>query len=98
MYFQEAEEACLGHLLGHPYVGDVAVIPLPDDYSGEIPMAYVVPSADIAVRVKDPKEAEKVKAEIIKVSVLSVLGELRSKLFIVRRGQQGEVQVAGRRR
>lgn len=69
--FQEAKEARLGHLLGHPYVADVAVIPLPDDYSGEIPMAYVVPSTDVAARVQDPKEAEKVKAEIIKVRVLS---------------------------
>ncbi|KAF4605021.1 hypothetical protein EYR40_003804 [Pleurotus pulmonarius] len=64
--FQVPPAELEGHLLGHPYVADVAVIPLPDDYSGEIPMAYVVPSADIAARVKDPKEAEKVKAEIIK--------------------------------
>ncbi|KAF9502465.1 phenylacetyl-CoA ligase [Pleurotus eryngii] len=64
--FQVPPAELEGHLLGHPYVADVAVIPLLDDYSGEIPMAYVVPSTDVAVRVQDHKEAEKVKAEIIK--------------------------------
>jgi 4-coumarate--CoA ligase len=30
-------------LLGHPKVEDVAVMAIPDDYSGEVPKAYVVP-------------------------------------------------------
>jgi 4-coumarate--CoA ligase len=30
-------------LLGHPKVEDVAVLAVPDDYSGEVPKAYIVP-------------------------------------------------------
>lgn len=32
-------------LLGHPNVEDVAVMSVPDDYTGERPKAYVVPNA-----------------------------------------------------
>lgn len=32
-------------LLGHPKVEDVAVMGMPDDYSGELPKAFVVPKA-----------------------------------------------------
>ena len=32
-------------LLGHPKVEDVAVMGVNDDYSGELPKAYVVPNA-----------------------------------------------------
>ena len=34
-------EACL---LDHPAVADCAVIPVPDDWAGEVPKAYVVKS------------------------------------------------------
>lgn len=33
-------------LLGHPKVSDVAVLGIKDDYSGEIPKAYIVPNGD----------------------------------------------------
>lgn len=65
--FQVAPAELEGHLLGHPDVADVCVIPVPDSYSGEVPLAYVVPSASAAERLKDPKEAEKIKAALIKV-------------------------------
>ncbi|KAF9231000.1 hypothetical protein BU15DRAFT_82929 [Melanogaster broomeanus] len=45
----------------------LASSPVPDDYSGEVPMAFVVLHADVAARVTDkPREAEKVKATIMK--------------------------------
>lgn len=34
-------------LLGHPKVEDVAVMSVPDDYTGERPKAYVVPKSGI---------------------------------------------------
>jgi 4-coumarate--CoA ligase len=53
-------------------VGDVCVVPVPDEYSGEIPLAFVVPHASIASKInEDAKEAEKVKAELISVCMTS---------------------------
>jgi len=45
------------HLLTHPLIDDCAVIPIPDDYAGEIPKAFVVlkspskPSAELAKEI-----------------------------------------------
>ncbi|KAI1466557.1 acetyl-CoA synthetase-like protein [Daldinia caldariorum] len=36
------------HLLSHPSVNDCAVIPVPDEGSGEVPKAFVVKSASVA--------------------------------------------------
>ncbi|QRW12245.1 AMP binding enzyme [Ceratobasidium sp. AG-Ba] len=40
--FQVAPAELEGHLLDHPFVDDVGVIGLPDDYSGEVPLAFFV--------------------------------------------------------
>ncbi|KAF6819023.1 AMP-binding enzyme [Colletotrichum musicola] len=40
-------EACL---LGHPAVADCAVIPIPDERSGEVPKAFVVTSGDCSAK------------------------------------------------
>ena len=57
-----------GHLLEHPDVGDACVVGVPDEYSGEVPLAFVVPSHDAQERIKaDPKEADKIKLAILKV-------------------------------
>ncbi|KAF8133972.1 amp dependent CoA ligase [Boletus edulis] len=57
-------EACL---LNMPEVADACVVAVPHDYSGEVPLAFVVLHAHVAKRVaEDPGEAEKVKAAIIK--------------------------------
>ncbi|QRV83536.1 AMP binding enzyme [Ceratobasidium sp. AG-Ba] len=44
--FQVAPAELEGHLLDHPFVDDVGVIGLPDDYSGEVPLAFVALSPD----------------------------------------------------
>lgn len=40
--FQVAPSELEGHLLNHPDVVDVAVVGKPDEYAGELPMAFVV--------------------------------------------------------
>lgn len=58
-----------GHLLDHKYVVDVCVVPLPDEYSGEVPLAFVVPHASLAEKIKSGEgEAKQIKAELIKVN------------------------------
>ncbi|ETW75263.1 hypothetical protein HETIRDRAFT_481951 [Heterobasidion irregulare TC 32-1] len=44
--FQVAPAELEGHLLGHPRVADACVVGVPDEYSGEVPMAFVVLKAD----------------------------------------------------
>ena len=67
--FQVAPAELEGLLLGHPAVADVCVVGVPDEFSGELPLAFVAPSADAAARIRaDPKEAPgRVRAEIMKV-------------------------------
>jgi len=55
-----------GHLVGHPAVADACVVSVLDEYSGEIPMAFIVPHADVVERIKDAKEADKIRATLIK--------------------------------
>jgi len=65
--FQVAPAELEGHILDHPDVSDVCVVGLPDDYSGELPLAFVTPSLAAAKRMKkDPTEAVKVRASIMK--------------------------------
>ncbi|KAK0744381.1 hypothetical protein B0T21DRAFT_407489 [Apiosordaria backusii] len=47
--FQVAPAELEGHLLAHPMVADCAVIPVPDDRSGEVPKALVVLRKDANV-------------------------------------------------
>lgn len=47
--FQVAPAELEGHLLGHPFVSDCAVIPVPDDRSGEVPKAFVVLRKDVTL-------------------------------------------------
>ncbi|KAJ7042826.1 phenylacetyl-CoA ligase [Mycena alexandri] len=43
--FQVAPAEIEDHLMAHPFVGDACVVPFPDEYSGEVPLAFIVPSA-----------------------------------------------------
>jgi acyl-coenzyme A synthetase/AMP-(fatty) acid ligase len=66
--FQVAPAELEGCLLGHPDVSDACVVGVPDEYSGEVPLAFVVLTEKAAKRVKrDPKLASKLKAGIMKV-------------------------------
>jgi len=65
--FQVAPAELEGHLLQHPDVADTCVVGVPDDYAGEVPLAYVVLSADAAKRaLQSQAEAAKIKATISK--------------------------------
>lgn len=57
-----------GHLLTHLHVADTCVVGVPDEYSGEVPLAFVVLSQSAADRIKNnPADADTIKAEIAKV-------------------------------
>ncbi|THH33494.1 hypothetical protein EUX98_g689 [Antrodiella citrinella] len=65
--FQVAPAELEGHLLNHPDVVDTCVVGIADDYSGEVPLAFVVLHPAVLARiVKDPLEADKVKAGLIR--------------------------------
>ncbi|PFH54842.1 hypothetical protein AMATHDRAFT_134798 [Amanita thiersii Skay4041] len=57
--FQVAPAELEGHLLLHPDVADACIVGIPDDYSGEIPLAYVVPTEAASARIAaNPEEAQ----------------------------------------
>ncbi|KZP31130.1 acetyl-CoA synthetase-like protein [Athelia psychrophila] len=63
--FQVAPAELEGHLLDHPLVTDACVVPIPHEYSGEVPLAFVVPHPSVAQKIKaDPKHAEEVKLQL----------------------------------
>ncbi|KAH9980137.1 amp dependent CoA ligase [Lactifluus volemus] len=63
--FQVAPAELEGHLLRHTDIADVCVVGIPDEYSGELPFAFVVLSANAAKRAASGG-AEKIKVDIIK--------------------------------
>ncbi|KAI6030528.1 hypothetical protein F5J12DRAFT_801095 [Pisolithus orientalis] len=55
-----------GCILEHPDTTDTCVVGVPDEYSGELPMAFVVLNPQTAARVReDPRVAGEVKQSII---------------------------------
>jgi len=65
--FQVSPAELEAHLLQHESISDACVVGVPDDYSGEVPVAYVVLSASVALRAKEnPSEGKKLKVNILK--------------------------------
>ncbi|KAH9903440.1 amp dependent CoA ligase [Cubamyces lactineus] len=64
--FQVPPAELEGHLLDHPDVGDVCVVGIPDEYSGELPFAFVVPSAAAQKRI----DADKAAADDVRKAIM----------------------------
>ncbi|KZO92578.1 amp dependent CoA ligase [Calocera viscosa TUFC12733] len=65
--FQVAPAELEGHLLLHPYVQDAGVVGVPDDYKGEVPLAFVVLKEPLAQKAASgPREAGEIKQELRK--------------------------------
>lgn len=64
--FQVAPAELEGHLLNHSFVSDVCVVGVPDEYNGEVPFAFVVPSVKASERIAQGEE-KLVMAQIAKV-------------------------------
>lgn len=72
--FQVAPAELEGHLLNNSLVSDACVVGIPDEYSGEVPFAFIVPSDEASERLKRGEE-KLVKAQIAKVRVYAVSDE-----------------------
>jgi acyl-coenzyme A synthetase/AMP-(fatty) acid ligase len=67
--FQVAPAELEAHLLTHPYVRDACVVGIPDEYSGELPLAFIVPTQAARETIgKGASEAQGMKMEIEKVN------------------------------
>ncbi|KAK7048191.1 phenylacetyl-CoA ligase [Favolaschia claudopus] len=65
--FQVAPAELEGTLLDHPDVSDTCVVGVPDEFSGEIPLAFVVLTADADARVQSSSRAlEDIRNSIVK--------------------------------
>ncbi|PBK86569.1 acetyl-CoA synthetase-like protein [Armillaria gallica] len=62
--FQVAPAEIEDHLMGHPHVADVCVVPIADEYSGELPLAFVVPSTQARQIMDDGGDPETIKDQI----------------------------------
>lgn len=75
--FQVAPAELEGHLLMHPDVSDACVVSLPDEYSGEIPLAYIVLTNQALRRISRNADATlQLKATLAKVRWFAFLSYL----------------------
>lgn len=66
-----------GHLLMHPDVADACVVSVPNEYSGELPMAYIVIRDKALQRIAGDKTAAlRLKAVLAKVTAFCHFVEL----------------------
>jgi len=67
--FQVAPAELEAHLLSHPSVRDACVVGIPDEYSGEIPLAFIVPTQGALEKIeKSASESQSIKLDIQKVN------------------------------
>ncbi|PPQ86677.1 hypothetical protein CVT25_006752 [Psilocybe cyanescens] len=65
--FQVAPAELEGHLIDHPSVAEVGVIGVPDEYAGELPLAFIVLRQPVADEIRgNPAAVSSLKAEISK--------------------------------
>ncbi|KAG1765961.1 hypothetical protein EDD22DRAFT_978647 [Suillus occidentalis] len=77
--FQVAPAELEGCILDHPDVTDTCVVGIQDEYSGELPLAFVVLCPEAIKRVEEsPQAADKIKASIMKVGGLKHQGTSRA--------------------
>ncbi|KAF9466147.1 phenylacetyl-CoA ligase [Collybia nuda] len=75
--FQVAPAELEGHLLSHPKIADAAVIGIPDEYAGEVPLAFVVLHPETHDQVKNSDQAAAdIRAHIFK-HISSVLSQYK---------------------
>lgn len=68
--FQVAPAELEGCILDHPDVLDACVVGVPDEYSGELPLGFVVLRSDAVSKMRDDSEAaERIKQSIMKVDI-----------------------------
>ncbi|KAG1861788.1 hypothetical protein DFJ58DRAFT_871788 [Suillus subalutaceus] len=73
--FQVAPAELEGCILDHPDVTDTCVVGIQDEYSGELPLAFVVLRPEAAKRVEEsPQAADEIKASIMKHVVDNKVG------------------------
>ena len=66
--FQVAPAELEGCVLDHSCVSDACVVGIPDEFSGEVPLAFVSLTEDAIRRIKeDKKAAVDIKHSILKV-------------------------------
>ena len=57
-----------GLLLDHPDIADVCVVGAPDDYSGELPFAFIALKEEARARIaKDAAQEQQIRDAIMKV-------------------------------
>ncbi|KAJ7043903.1 phenylacetyl-CoA ligase [Mycena alexandri] len=65
--FQVAPAELEGTILDHPDISDACVVGIPDEYSGEVPLAFVVLTIDAASRVKrNPSLLHEIRQSVLK--------------------------------
>ena len=68
--FQVAPSELEGHLFAYPDVADACVVGVPDEYSGELPLAFVVLKADAKARIgADRGQERRMKEKIMKLRI-----------------------------
>ncbi|KAF9047218.1 amp dependent CoA ligase [Rhodocollybia butyracea] len=62
--FQVSPAELEGCILDHPWIADAGVVSIPDDYSGEVPLAFVVPVPNIMNKINTLQLKESVMKHV----------------------------------